>query len=99
VKTQKAFLGFQFIKVKFAYNNCNESKQENMKKATLLFGVIAIFIILSSTDSFSQDWPQWRGINRDGKITGFKVPSKWPAELVQQWKITVGTGDATPALV
>lgn len=47
---------------------------------------------------FSQDWPQWRGIGRDGKVTGFKEPSSWPAELKQEWKINVGYGDATPAL-
>jgi outer membrane protein assembly factor BamB len=70
-----------------------------MKKINLLISVIVTFIIFSSADSFSQDWPQFRGINRDSKVTGFKATSKWPVEMVQLWKITVGTGDATPALV
>lgn len=70
-----------------------------MKRANLIIGVLAIFFILGSPESFSQDWPQFRGINRDGKVPGFKVPSTWPANLIQQWKITVGTGDATPVLV
>lgn len=47
----------------------------------------------------AQDWPQWRGPNRDGKAAQFNVPDKWPAALTQKWKTTVGTGDATPALV
>jgi outer membrane protein assembly factor BamB len=47
----------------------------------------------------TQDWPQWRGANRDGKAQGFKAPQTWPKELTQKWKITVGQGDATPALV
>jgi len=59
-----------------------------------------MIIMLSFTlNLFSQDWPQFRGIGRDSKVTGFKAPSAWPAELTQQWKITVGTGDATPVLV
>jgi outer membrane protein assembly factor BamB len=69
-----------------------------MKKINLLISVIAILILFSSTNSFSQDWPQWRGINRDSKVTGFKAPAAWPAELKQAWKVTVGFSDATPVL-
>jgi len=71
-----------------------------MKNVNRLIAVIAGFaIIISVGFAFAQDWPQWRGVNRDGKVTGFKTPAQWPAELTQKWKITVGTGDATPALV
>jgi outer membrane protein assembly factor BamB len=70
-----------------------------MKKISLIISVIITLIIFNSTDSFSQDWPQWRGINRDSKVTGFKAPATWPAELKQDWKVTVGFGDATPVLV
>jgi len=47
----------------------------------------------------AQDWPQWRGSNRDGKASGFKAPETWPKELTQKWKMAVGRGDATPAVV
>src|SRR5450759_144862 len=69
-----------------------------MKKTNLIISVIVTLIILSSTDSFSQDWPQFRGIGRDSKVTGFKAPSTWPTELKQDWKVNVGFGDATPVL-
>jgi outer membrane protein assembly factor BamB len=46
----------------------------------------------------AQDWPQWRGSNRDGRATGFSAPKSWPKELNQKWKAAVGTGDATPSL-
>jgi hypothetical protein len=59
-----------------------------MKKINLVISVIAALILFSSTNSFSQDWPQWRGINRDSKVTGFKAPAAWPAELKQEWKVT-----------
>lgn len=56
-------------------------------------------VLISATSAFAQDWPQWRGVNRDGKVTGFTAPQNWPNELTEKWKVTVGTGDATPALV
>jgi len=69
-----------------------------MKKVNLRISVIAVLIIFSNTNAFSQDWSQWRGTNRDSKVTGFKSPTSWPAELKQDWKVTVGSGDATPVL-
>src|SRR4030095_576834 len=33
--------------------------------------------------ALAQDWPQWRGPNRDGKVSGFKAPKTWPKELTQ----------------
>jgi outer membrane protein assembly factor BamB len=69
-----------------------------MKKNTLIISAIAFLTILFSSNSFSQDWPQWRGINRDSKVAGFKAPAVWPAELKQEWKVQVGYGDATPVL-
>ncbi len=47
----------------------------------------------------AQDWPQWRGVNRDAKATGFTAPKTWPQQFTQKWKTAVGSGDATPALV
>jgi len=55
--------------------------------------------VLTAALALAQDWPQWRGGNRDGKVAGFKVPATWPTALTQKWKVTVGAGDATPALV
>src|SRR5664279_4685719 len=54
---------------------------------------------LSAADVVTDDWPQWRGPQRDGKAAGFKAPEKWPGRLTQKWKVVVGVGDSTPALV
>jgi len=56
-------------------------------------------ILIAAGCVLGQDWPQWRGPNRDGKVTGFTAPQTWPKELTAKWKTTVGTGDSTPALV
>jgi outer membrane protein assembly factor BamB len=61
--------------------------------------VSACVVLLCANCVWAQDWPQWRGLNRDGKVTGFKTPETWPKELKEKWKVTVGNGDATPALV
>jgi outer membrane protein assembly factor BamB len=67
-----------------------------MKKLTVVVGCL---ILLGASTMFAQDWPQWRGPNRDGKVSGFSAPRQWPDTLTQKWKTTVGLGDATPALV
>ena len=69
-----------------------------MKKINLTISTLVAFLIINSSYSYSQDWPQWRGINRDSKVTGFKSPAAWPDELKMDWKVTVGFGDATPVL-
>jgi outer membrane protein assembly factor BamB len=68
--------------------------------ATRLVGVVAgALVLLGVGQAGAQDWPQWRGPNRDAKATGFVAPKMWPKELMQKWKVTVGEGVATPALV
>jgi outer membrane protein assembly factor BamB len=51
------------------------------------------------SQAWPQDWPQWRGPDRDGIAQGFKAPATWPEELVKKWSVSVGDGVATPALV
>jgi len=62
--------------------------------ALLPAGLLALAVLPSS----APDWPQWRGPGRDAKAT-FTAPKTWPKELAQTWKVTVGDGVATPALV
>lgn len=70
-------------------------KETNRKKVVLATCVVA----LCASCIFAQDWPQWRGTDRDAKVTGFTMPETWPQGLTQKWKVDVGQGDATPALV
>ncbi len=71
-----------------------------MGNANRFIGVIAGFaVLIGAACVFAQDWPQWRGPNRDDKLSGFNAPATWPKELTEKWKITVGQGDSSPALV
>jgi outer membrane protein assembly factor BamB len=47
----------------------------------------------------AQDYPQWRGENRDGSASAFSEPKTWPEKLTQQWKVDVGAGYATPIVI
>ncbi len=64
----------------------------------LAIGSLSVVFLLVG-QVLAQDWPQWRGVNRDAKAAGFIAPATWPAEMAQQWQVTVGEGVATPALV
>ena len=46
----------------------------------------------------AQDWPQWRGENRDAIAAGFDAPETWPKELVKKWSVEVGDGVASPSI-
>ncbi len=70
-------------------------KAVNPMTAVLVGGVM----LLGANCIHANDWPQWRGPNRDNKVTGFTEPKLWPKELTQKWKVTVGLGDASPVLV
>lgn len=67
------------------------------KRSTIM--VLGCVVLFGAAIVAAQDWPQWLGPNRDAKVSEFDAPEQWPAELKQQWQITVGAGDATPALV
>jgi outer membrane protein assembly factor BamB len=70
-----------------------------MKNMNYTITAVAGLLAISASCALAQDWPQGRGANRDAKATGFTAPKTWPKELTQKWKVTVGLGDATPALV
>ncbi len=42
------------------------------------------------------EWPGWRGPARDGWVSGFQPPIRWPASLEQVWQVEVGTGYGSP---
>jgi outer membrane protein assembly factor BamB len=44
------------------------------------------------------EWPQWRGPNRDGLVSGVAAPNVWPKELKQNWRATVGVGHSSPVV-
>ncbi len=68
-----------------------------MKQPTKsLLSLILIFILCEVCTAFAQDWTQWRGPNRDGKLLNFTVPESWPESLEKRWSIDIGGGTSVP---
>lgn len=61
--------------------------------------LVCWMVIVAASTAFGQDWPQWRGPNRDARAAGFQAPATWPDELTEKWKVPVGDGVASPSLV
>ncbi len=60
--------------------------------------VVSSCVVLLAVAARSQNWPQYLGPNREARAS-FTAPKTWPKELTPKWKIPVGDGVATPALV
>ena len=74
-------------------------KLSNMKSWTKYVAMTMFVLSTAVLICQSQDWSQWRGSARDGRVTGFEAPQAWPGQFSKTWEVTVGSGDATPALV
>jgi outer membrane protein assembly factor BamB len=61
--------------------------------------VAVLVVCFVSNFTAAQDWPQWRGPNRDGQAAAFESPASWPEQLTRKWDVPVGEGDATLASV
>src|SRR5437867_103694 len=53
-----------------------------MKSRTMALALIAS---LATAGVFAQDWPQWRGPNRDAKASDFNTPKTWRKDDFKAW--------------
>jgi len=60
---------------------------------------ICVAVALANQICLGQDWPQWRGPNRDGVVASFAAPKAWPDKLKTLWKVQVGVGHSSPVVV
>lgn len=58
-----------------------------------------LFVAMGTSTAMAQDWPQWRGPDRDARAASFNAPETWPKDLKKGWSVDVGSGDASPSLV
>ncbi|MCC6486722.1 MAG: PQQ-like beta-propeller repeat protein [Candidatus Hydrogenedentes bacterium] len=64
------------------------------------FVPFAVLFVFVSACAHAEDWPQWRGLNRDGKSPETGLLTAWPSEGPQMlWKTDgVGEGHASMAV-
>ncbi|MEM1246878.1 MAG: PQQ-binding-like beta-propeller repeat protein [Acidobacteriota bacterium] len=51
---------------------------------------------LSTSAEDADDWPQWRGPERDGKAPA--VAERWPESLIRLWSVKAGLGYSSPVI-
>lgn len=63
----------------------------------ILFGLFVISIVVSPT--FADDWPQWRGVNRDGVWHETGIIEKFDEPQVSiRWRVPVSSGYSGPTV-
>jgi hypothetical protein len=61
--------------------------------------VIFSFLVFISTNCYSQDWPDWRGKNRDGTWSEKGLVEKFDSdELTPKWSVSIGSGYSGPTV-
>jgi outer membrane protein assembly factor BamB len=58
--------------------------------------LLLLSFLLLSFPAAAQDWPQWRGPNRDALVSAGTMPQTWPKTLKEEWRVPVGIGHASP---
>lgn len=66
---------------------------------SIMRNMTAIWIVISATQLFADDWPQWMGPNRDGIWHEYGIVDRFPADgLKVRWRVPVQGGYAGPAV-
>jgi outer membrane protein assembly factor BamB len=65
----------------------------------LLIVVLLLAPAVTARQDAPEDYPQWRGRDRDGSASAFAEPVSWPDTLTRRWRVEVGEGYATPIVV
>jgi outer membrane protein assembly factor BamB len=68
-------------------------------RALIAVLLLSVAVISLQAQRPSNDWPQWRGPNRDGAAPAPTDAKAWPEQLTQKWKVDVGLGYATPLVI
>jgi len=69
----------------------------SVKKLRIITAIIAFVSVATAS---ADDWPQWRGLHRDGIWRETNILQSFPPEgLKILWRVPVGTGFSTPVVV
>jgi outer membrane protein assembly factor BamB len=49
-----------------------------------------------NTQTPAGEWPQWRGLARDGMVAAGQAPASWPTAWKATWSVEVGEGYSSP---
>jgi outer membrane protein assembly factor BamB len=69
-----------------------------MRQAAICGGCLLVLLLAAAAPCATEEWPQWRGPNRNGQSNGVKPPAAWPKTLDVRWQVEVGLGHASPVV-
>lgn len=70
-----------------------------MKRSIVLLFVIFNLILIQNHFVFADDWPQWRGSNRDGVWQETGIIDKFEGEEIPiKWRVPIGSGYSGPTV-
>ena len=70
-----------------------------MKRITYLLIVFSTIIFLNNHFIFADDWPQWRGPNRDGVWNETGIVEEFDGEEIPiKWRVPIGSGYSGPTV-
>ncbi len=60
--------------------------------------LIAVALVVAGSPAWAQEWPGWRGPQRDGVATAAQAPEAWPEAFAPAWRVEIGEGYSSPVV-
>ncbi len=60
--------------------------------------LIVSTLALVASPTPAQEWPGWRGPQRDGTVPAAQAPATWPESFAAAWRVEVGEGYSSPVV-
>lgn len=64
----------------------------------VIFATIACLLWPVNTATLADDWPQWRGENRDAELSAAEQIESLPEKLEAKWSVEIGSGYSGPTV-
>ena len=58
----------------------------------------AFALALATSQAQAQEWPGWRGPQRDGTVPAAQAPANWPESFAPAWRVETGEGYSSPVV-
>ena len=59
---------------------------------------LALVLILTAGAGQAQEWPGWRGPERNGIVPAAQAPATWPDAFARAWRVDIGEGYSSPVV-
>ena len=59
---------------------------------------MAVALVVAGSPAWAQEWPGWRGPQRDGTVPAAQTPATWPEAFTPAWRVETGEGYSSPVV-